>query len=61
MSEKFKPQEEEKPLNPQEQYSFEELDSLRWDTTDYAYPVTGWDILMPMDDEDIENLSRYAG
>ena len=64
--EKEAPREPRKPLSPQELYNFEDAeaqwqDKDRWDTTDYSYPVGGWDILMPMTDEDIENLTRYSG
>ena len=38
-------------------------DSLRWDATDYAYPTldTGYDVLFPMDEDDIDALTGYAG
>lgn len=61
-----RPTEPKRPLSPQELHNFEDAearwsDELRWDTTDYAYPAPGWDVLMPLTDVDVDNLTRYAG
>lgn len=57
--EKEKPTEPEKQEIPKEKSNWQDKDW--WDTTDYAY-ISGWDYLVPdMDEEDIENLTRYAG
>ena len=67
MNEKDIPQEPKRPLGPQELHNFEDAearwqDGLRWgNEIDYTYPASGWDVLMPMDEKDIDNLTRYSG
>lgn len=40
---------------------YEDMEAHWNSELDYSYPTSGWDVLIPMNDDDIDALERYAG